>query len=205
MISLLSGFSSTDFLMVHFLIHHSNFQPPVNRHWLKKLGEELYTAKGDATLYVQIMLSYYKASKKILDKKLTPPTRTNSTTEDEDIDVEIIVRKNIKDELNDIELFKYATRVTNDYEDAMTSKLSNFSDVWSFLLSDTLIGKYYNNLMTQFPTCRYVFATIVLSRSYSIVVDTPLNAECIETSKEEVHRKHRMILHIFLGLIWTKN
>ena len=133
---------------------------------VKKLGEELYAAKGDATSYVQIMLSYYKASKKISDKKVPPPTRTNSTTENEEIDVETIVRKNIKDELNDIELVKYATRVNNDYEGAMTSKLSNFSDARSFLLSDTLVGKYYNDLMTQFPTCHYVLATIVLLRYY---------------------------------------
>ena len=94
------------------------------------------------------MFSYYKASKKISDKKLPPLTRTNSTTENEEIDIETIVRKNIKGELNDIELVKYATRVDNDYEDAMTNKLSSFSDARSFLLSDTLVGQYYNDLMT---------------------------------------------------------
>ena len=90
---------------------------------VKKLGEELYAAKGDATVYVQIMLCYYKTSRKITDNRLPHPTTTNSTTKNEEIYVDTIVRKKITDELNGIEIVKYATGVDNDYEDAMTNKL----------------------------------------------------------------------------------
>ena len=36
---------------------------------VKKLGEELYAAKGYATAYVQIILCYYKSSKKIIGNR----------------------------------------------------------------------------------------------------------------------------------------
>ena len=81
---------------------------------VKKLGRELYAAKEDATAYIQIMLCFYKTAKKITDNRLSPPTKTNSTSKNEEIDVETIVRKKITDKLNDIEIVKYATRVDND-------------------------------------------------------------------------------------------
>ena len=144
----------------------------------------------------------------VTDNRLPPPTKTESTAKNEEIDVETIVRKKIIDELNDIDIVKYETRVDNDYDDyddAMSNKLSDFSDARSFLLPDKLAGEYYNELKNQFPICHFVFATIVSSWSYYVPVNTPLDPECIKTSKEELHRKHRLILYIFLGLIWTMN
>ena len=159
---------------------------------MKKLGGKLYAAKGGATSYVQIILSYYKASRKMSDKKLPSPTRTNSTTDNEGIDIETIVRKNIKEELNDIELVKYASRVKNDYEDATTNKLSEFSDARSFLLSATFVGQQRPDQAISNLSLRLCY--IVSSRYCSITLDTPLDTECIEMSEEEVHRKQRMIL-----------
>ena len=122
------------------------------------------------------------ASKKTSDNKLPPPIITNFTSENEEIDIETIVRKNITEDLNDIKLVRYATRVDNDYEDAITNKLSDFSGTQYFLLSDKLIGQYYNDLMKQFPTCHFFLTTIVLSRSYSVPTDSQLDAEYIKTS-----------------------
>ena len=130
---------------------------------MKKIGEELHSAKRDTTSYVQIMLRYYKASKKISDNKLPPPTITNFTSKNEEVGIKTTVRKNITEELNGIELVKYAIRVDNDYEDAMINKLNHFSDAWSFLLLDKLVGVYYNDLKRKFPTFHFVFATIVSS------------------------------------------
>ena len=76
---------------------------------VKKLGEELYAAKGESTAYVQIMLCYNKTTKKITDNRLPHPTTTNSTTENEEIDVNNIVRKKITDDLNGIEIVRYAS------------------------------------------------------------------------------------------------
>ena len=146
---------------------------------MKKIGEELHSAKRDTTSYVQIMLRYYKASKKISDNKLPPPTITNFTSKNEEIGIKTNVRKNITEELNDIELVKYATRVDDDCEDAITNKLIDSSDARSFLLSDRIVGQYYNDLMKQFPTCLFVFATTVSSHSYSAPIHSQLDAECI--------------------------
>ena len=74
--------------------------------------------------------------------RLPPPTKINSTSKNEEIDVETIIRRKITDELNDKEIVKYETRVDSDYEDAITKKMSNFSDARSFLLSDKLAGVY---------------------------------------------------------------
>ena len=90
---------------------------------------------------------------------LPPLTKTNSTSKHEDIDVETTIRKKILDELHDKELVKYATRVDDDYDNAMANKLSNFSEVRLILLSDNHVSVYYNDLKVQFPSCHFVFAT----------------------------------------------
>ena len=72
-------------------------------------------------------------------------------------------------------------------------------------MSDYHVSEYYQVMKNQFPYSHFVFATIVSSQSYRVGVHSNLDPDCFETPSEELHRKERMILFFFLGLIRTRN
>merc|ERR1712086_423254 len=56
-------------------------------------------------------------------------------------------------------------------------------------------------LRADFPTCHFIFASIVSTKKYqgSTLDELP------ETAQDQLHRKERMILYLFLGLLCTRN
>lgn len=92
-----------------------------------------------------------------------------------------------------------------DYEAAMSKKCSDFSEARSYLIGNEKAHEYYQHLERKFPTCHFVFATIVTSRYYTVPVLPPLSPEDMnidaslpELPDEDLNRKNRMILMIFL-------
>ena len=76
-----------------------------------------------------------------------------------------------------------------------------YSHACEELFPNSSINFYYEELATQFPLCHFIFATIVSSSYYTIPTDKQNINENEITSQAELHRKNRMILYVFCGLL----
>ena len=56
-------------------------------------------------------------------------------------------------------------------------------------------------LRANVPTCHYIFASIVSTKEYQVST----LGELPETKQDQLYRKERMILYLFLGLLCTRN
>ena len=83
----------------------------------------------------------------------------------------------------------------------MVSKISDFAEARAYHVPNEAIAQFYSMLRSDFPHCRYVFASIVSTKKYQVSTLDELH----ETAQDQLHRKERMILYLFLGLLRTRN
>ena len=72
-------------------------------------------------------------------------------------------------------------------------------------MSDEAVAGFYFTLMNDFPTCHFVFSSIVSTRFHTTLTYNDAVVDGVETKTEQLHRKQRMVLYVFLGLLRTRN
>ena len=167
----------------------------------RKLAEELYQSKGDTVSTVQIMMNYYKTT----SHRAASAEKKGSSSEFSIIKAETLLQKQLVDELSGDNLEKYSNAVDTKYQSEMSDRLSDWWKASSYLTSDPDIAVFYNDLKEQFPMCHFVFACAVSTRSYQVSTWSVLQPREEEDEGEQLHRKQRMILYVFFGLLRTRN
>ena len=161
--------------------------------FVSNVQKELFAANGDPTKTVQIMMHYHKTLLSRTARAATNVSNTASRGTPTDwpavFSIDDDVRKKVSRELNEIDLSDFANTIDKEYENAMTEKFSDFSHVPSFLITDAQISQHYNNLKRSFPTCHFVFATIVSSSTFTVEACSRFDPDDVETTAESIHQR----------------
>ena len=85
-------------------------------------------------------------------------------------------------------------------------KCSNFAFVRGQLVTERQTKEWHCMIQQDFPLSHFILAQIVSTQYFKLAPGSqPLKLEEEETEPEKLHYKEKMILFIFLGLIWTKS
>ena len=121
----------------------------------------LIAAKGDPGSYVKILIKFYQRSL-LLTNCHHEPSKNEVV-----VDPITIHQDAIDIELSPVAIKSFASMVDNDYENTMIGCV-HYSCACKELLPSSCCNFYYEELLTQFPLCHFVFATIVSSSYYTI-------------------------------------
>ncbi len=179
--------------------------------FVSKLQRCLFSTRGDTSATVQVMMQYYKClGKRVEVEKSNEPTIAAASkgtfNAAETISLsEKDIHTRIKMELNTPDLETFANDVDSEYEDAMASKLRDFSSTSDYLVPPSTIRKYFNRMKLSFPTLHYFFAVLISNTKFIIDMDTHAADEVSDKDASDLHRKERIIFHIFLAVLRTKS
>ena len=120
------------------------------------------------------------------------------------VDPTTIHQEAINIELLIVAVETFASMVDNDYENEMIECVG-YSYACKELLPISHYTIYYEELGTCFPLCHFVFATTVSSSYFTISTEKQNINKDEMTSQAELHKKHRMILFVFCGLLCAKS
>lgn len=166
------------------------------------LVTELNAAKGDAATYVEVLMKFYQAGYTQLQKNPHPKKTANSSNDSATtLQPGDIKATELMDELSEERLRVFANTIDKEYEDAMIDASSDWGRVTSYLISPEKTKHYYDEIRRKFPICFRVLALAASSSYYTI---TTHEEDVSESTEDELHRKHRMMLYIFYCLLRTK-
>ena len=134
---------------------------------LDHMAKEFHHAKGDPCRYVKILMRCYQRAyknEKMKNKgKLVPSPPNKSET----IHMKQ-TKEDLKCELNNEALVKFATMVDQEYYKAMKKVSSDWTSPCTTLISDSLTAKFYKDMQRLFPLLHFALSTMINSRYYTV-------------------------------------